>query len=503
MGKAQWLSVALGCAAAVTCAVATTLVARRAVARSRWSRAVAVVRRFEEDCATPTERLQRIVNSLSVEMFAGLASEGASKVRMLLTCVDTLPDGSEEGVYYSVDLGGTSFRVMKLELGPGSTIINKKIEHQPIPEDLTKGTSEDLFNLIALALKNFIGREGGGDEGRALGFTFSFPVRHISISSGSLIRWTKEFSIEEAVEKDVAQCLNEALVRNGLNLQVTALVNNAVGTLAMGHYYDEDTVAAVVIGAGTNASYIERNAAIAKSEGLLDRSDDITVVNVEWGSFRSPLIPLTPYDICTSEAKRNQYDQAFEKMISGVYLGEIARLVFQGMAQESDLFGSSVNCLSTPFVLSTPSLAAIREDDSPDLRVVGRVLEEHLKMQDVPMKTRRLVVRVCDIVTRRAARLAAAGIVAVLQKIGRDGSLCGTTLVRKIRGEPKRSVVAIEGGLYQGYSVFKEYVNEAVDEILGDEIASTVSLRVMEDGSVIGAALVAASYSSSARKNSV
>lgn len=76
-------------------------------------------------------------------------------------------------------------------------------------------------------------------------------------------------------------------------------------------------------------------------------------------------------------------------------------------------------------------------------------------------------------------------------------------MVRKIRGEPKRSVVAIEGGLYQGYSVFKEYVNEAVDEILGDEIASTVSLRVMEDGSVIGAALVAASYSSSARKNSV
>ncbi|KAG0517851.1 hypothetical protein BDA96_09G124900 [Sorghum bicolor] len=501
MGKAQWLSVALGCVAAVTCAVATTLVARRAVARYRWSRAVAVVRGFEEDCATPTERLQRIVNSLSIEMFAGLASEGASKVRMLLTCVDALPDGSEEGIYYSVDLGGTSFRVMKLELGSGSMVINKKVEHQPIPEDLTKGTSEDLFNLIALALKNFIEREGGGDEGRALGFTFSFPVRQVSISSGSLIRWTKEFSIEEAVGRDVAQCLNEALVRNGLNLQVTALVNNAVGTLAMGHYYDEDTVAAVIIGAGTNASYIERNAAIPKSQGLLTNSD-ITVVNVEWGSFRSPQIPLTPYDICSSEAERNHYDQAFEKMISGVYLGEIARLVFQRMAQESDLFGSFVNCLSTPFILSTPSLAAIREDDSPDLRVVGKVLEEHLKIQDVPLKTRRLVVRICDIVTRRAARLAAAGIVAILQKIGRDGTLCGTTFVRKIRGEAKRSVVAIEGGLYQGYSVFREYLNEAVDEILGDELAPTVSLRVMEEGSGIGAALLAASYSST-RKNFV
>jgi len=110
-------------------------------------------------------------------------------------------------------------------------------------------------------------------------------------------------------------------------------------------------------------------------------------------------------------------------------------------------------------------------------------------------------VKICDIVTRRAARLAAAGIVAILQKIGRDGTLCSTTNDRKIRGEPKRSVIAIEGGLYQGYSVFREYLNEAVDEILGDEIASTVSLRVMEEGSGIGAALLAASYSST-RQNS-
>jgi hexokinase len=58
---------------------------------------------------------------------------------------------------------------------------------------------KDLFNVVALALKNFVEREGGNAEGRALGFTFSFPVRQSTISSGSLIRWTKEFSIEEAV----------------------------------------------------------------------------------------------------------------------------------------------------------------------------------------------------------------------------------------------------------------------------------------------------------------
>jgi len=46
----------------------------------------------------------------------------------------------------------------------------------------------------------------------------------------------------------------------------------------MGHYYDEDTVAAVIIGAGTNASYIERNAAIAKCQGLLTDSDQTVIL---------------------------------------------------------------------------------------------------------------------------------------------------------------------------------------------------------------------------------
>ena len=110
--------------------------------------------------------------------------------------------------------------------------------------------------------------------------------------------------------------------------------------------------------------------------------------------------------------------------------------------------------------------------------------------------------RVCDIITQRAARLAAAGIVAILQKLGRDGTLCGTTRVRSIAGVPKRSVIAIEGGLYQEYSVFREYLNEAVLEILGEEIAATVVLKVVEEGSGLGAALIAAAYSST-RNNSI
>jgi hypothetical protein len=57
---------------------------------------------------------------------------------------------SEEGIYYAIDIGGTCFRFLKVELGAGSTIINQKIEYQPIKEELTKGTSEVCLIILFL-----------------------------------------------------------------------------------------------------------------------------------------------------------------------------------------------------------------------------------------------------------------------------------------------------------------------------------------------------------------
>lgn len=100
---------------------------------------------------------------------------------------------------------------------------------------------------------------------------------------------------------------------------------------------------------------------------------------------------------------------------------------------------------------------------------------------------------VCDVVTRRAARLAAAGIVGILKKIGRDGSGGIAGGRSRFDDKTKRTVIAIEGSLYTKYSMFREYLDEAMIEILGEEVAQHVILKMMEDGSGIGAALLAAS----------
>lgn len=43
--------------------------------------------------------------------------------------------------------------------------------------------------------------------------------------------------------------------------------------------------------------------------------------------------------------------QGFEKMISGMYLGEIVRRVILRMSQESDVFGPVSSKLHVPFIL--------------------------------------------------------------------------------------------------------------------------------------------------------
>lgn len=118
------------------------------------------------------------------------------------------------------------------------------------------------------------------------------------------------------------------------------------------------------------------------------------------------------------------------------------------------------------------------------------------QIPDVPLKLRKVVVKVCDVVTRRAARLAAAGIIGILKKIGRDGSGGITGFRNRSDSKIKRSVVAIEGGLYTSYTLFREYLHEGLNDILGEDVAKHVILKVTEDGSGIGAALLAASYSS-------
>ncbi|XP_021765358.1 hexokinase-1-like [Chenopodium quinoa] len=492
MGKVVVVAAVLG-VAAVCAAVGGLILSRRMKKGANWRRTIEILREFEEKCGTPVEKLKQVTDALVKEMNAGLASDSAGRVKMLVSYVDNLPTGDEEGLFYALDLGGTNFRVLRVQLGgKGGGIKHQEFAEVPIPMELMIGTSDDLFGYIASELAKFVAQEGqefslpSGRE-RELGFTFSFPVMQTSIDSGTLITWAKGFSIDDTVGKDVADELAKSLKKHGVDMHVTALVNDTVGTLAGGRFSNKDVVAAVILGTGTNAAYVERAEAIPKWHGPLPKSGEM-VINTEWGNFKTSYLPLTEFDKALDCDSPNSGEQIYEKMISGMYLGDIVRRVLCRMAEEASFFGDTIPPkLQIPFILRTPDMSAMHHDSSPDLSIVGSKMEEILEIPTISLKKRKVIHELCRIVATRGARLAAAGILGILKMLGRD-----TLPSNK---EKQRTVVAMDGGLYEHYTEFRECLEETLKELVGEQVWENISIEHANDGSGIGASLLAASHS--------
>ena len=61
-------------------------------------------------------------------------------------------------------------------------------------------------------------------------------------------------------------------------------------------------------------------------------------INCEWGAFDSTNhenLPRTSYDITIDKTSNKPGEQAFEKMIAGLYLGEVFRLVMCEMVRHN------------------------------------------------------------------------------------------------------------------------------------------------------------------------
>lgn len=100
------------------------------------------------------------------------------------------------------------------------------------------------------------------------------------------------------------------------------------------------------------------------------------------------------------------------------------------------------------------------------------------------LKTRKAVIALCDIVATRGARISAAGILGILKKLGRDKE-----------GDKQKSVIALDGGLYEHYTKFRNCLESTLKELLPLDVSENILIEHSNDGSGIGAALLAASHS--------
>uniref|UniRef100_A0A915MTU8 Phosphotransferase n=1 Tax=Meloidogyne javanica TaxID=6303 RepID=A0A915MTU8_MELJA len=143
------------------------------------------------------------------------------------------------------------------------------------------------------------------------------------------------------VGKDVVQLLTDACRRKNIAVNVVALVNDTVGTMLACSFFDPDCSIGLIVGTGSNACYMERLQNITK---LNDGLPEEMCINCELGAFGDDgKIDKyrTVHDRTLDANSINPRKQTFEKMISGMYLGELVRLVLVELAGAGLLFSGS------------------------------------------------------------------------------------------------------------------------------------------------------------------
>ncbi|KAL5714710.1 hexokinase [Ranunculus cassubicifolius] len=483
--------VVISVTAAIAVASAALFVLRRWQRSSgrRWKRTQKFLRRFAAGCSTPVLKLWRVADDLVADMQAGISSDSAAgnKLRSLVSNVQSLPTSEDEGIYYGLNLCANEFHVSRVQLGANNApMVKQESTSMPIPPQLTLHTnSEELFDYIAMELAKFISTESesfdsGATRQNKLGVTYSLPLEQDQSSATIL----KSFPNDDTVGKDLVDKFNKALEKHGVDMQVSGMVDETIGNLVGDRNSNENVVAAVTLATGTNAAYVEAMSAIENLNGPAPLSGDM-VIDTGWGNFRSAHFPLTEYDIQLDSESPNPGEQMFEKLVSGKYLGEIVRRVLLKMARETALFGDTITTeLQTPYILRSPDMASMHQDTSENREVVGEKLKDVFKIEESTPMVREIVADVCDIVVERGARLAGAGILGILKKLGK----LDTT---------QKSVVTVEGGLYQHYRLFRNYLHSGIWEMLGSEFSDSITIQNSNGGSGIGAVFIAASQSHS------
>ncbi|CAH8573963.1 unnamed protein product [Schistosoma bovis] len=422
---------------------------------------------------------EEICDRMGESMRLGLqkSTNEKSSIKMFPSYVTRTPNGTETGSFLALDLGGTNYRVLSVTLegkGKSPTIQERTY---CIPAEKMSGSGTELFKYIAETLADFLENNGMKDKKFELGFTFSFPCVQKGLTHATLVRWTKGFSADGVEGHNVAELLQNELDKRGLNVKCVAVVNDTVGTLASCALEDSKCAVGLIVGTGTNVAYIEDSSKVELMNGVKEPE---VVINTEWGAFgeKGELdCWRTQFDKTMDIDSLHPGKQLYEKMVSGMYLGELVRHILVYLVEQKILFrGELPERLKVRNSLLTRYLTDVERDPAHLLYNTHYMLTDDLRVPVVEPIDNRIVRYACEMVVKRAAYLAGAGIACILRRINRS-----------------EVTIGVDGSLYKFHPKFCERMTDMVDKLKPKN--TRFCLRLSEDGSGKGAAAIAASCS--------
>lgn len=246
-------------------------------------------------------------------------------------------------------------------------------------------------------------------------------------------------------------------------------------------YTDTDMKIGCIFGTGVNAAYMEDVGSVPKLAHMNLPADMPVAINCEYGAFDNEhvVLPLTKYDHIIDRDSPRPGQQAFEKMTAGLYLGEIFRLALLDLLESRPglvFRDQDTSQLRKPYLLDSSFLAAIEEDPYENLQETEELMERKLNIKATQAELE-LIRRLAELIGTRAARLSSCGVAAICKK--KNMSSCH---------------VGADGSVFTKYPHFKARGAQALREILDWKPTEQdkVSIMAAEDGSGVGAALIAA-----------
>lgn len=468
------------------------------------------------------QQLEMICQLLEDEFKRGLHRETnpMANVKMYPTHIRDQPENynhfghfaePEEGKFLALDLGGTNFRVILVELEGSQFHMDNEVFS--LSQELMHGPGRELFDYIADCLHRFVTKRSLNAHRLPLGFTFSFPCQQDGIAHARLVNWTKGFKCSGVEGMDVVGMLREAIGRRSdLDIEVMAVVNDTTGTLISCAYQNRECRVGLIVGTGTNACYMEKvdnvhcmhpnktddNSSAPYSDIWRSYRQQTTVVNTEWGAFGDNGIldfVRTKWDQEIDLHSVNVGKQKFEKMISGLYIGELCRRVMVDMAlTERVLFQPYVDeavCLADvgklehrqkllydgkltkQFAFETRFVSMVESDPIDTFDSTRQALFEAFGIDWASDQDCAIVKLICVRVSTRAAHLVSAAVACLLNKMARP-----------------YTVVGVDGSMFKYHPHFHSIMAKKTKELTHPEY--NFQLMFSEDGSGKGAAIVAA-----------
>ncbi|KAI9679306.1 MAG: hypothetical protein M1817_005326 [Caeruleum heppii] len=402
-----------------------------------------------------------------------------SSDQFLPTPVTSLPTGEEKGRFLAVDLGGTNLRVGFGELlgraKPGKdderVIQASTVTSQPLPlpgvrrtfdrewqieDHLKLDQSDQLFKFVGSCIAEVVAAGVEADEevgiagaltldGVEAGVTFSFPMEQQSLDTARIMQMGKGFGVAPDAElRDLLIAgyemhASRQTPRRLPPLRITAIVNDAVATLASGAYLLQTdpmrrVAMALVLGTGTNAAIPMGSGDLGPRKRkrcyvpMATSKDAIVTVNTEW-SISGSAAPLheigfvTRWDKDMDTASDAPGFQPLEYMTAGRYLGELFRIiVLDGLTTEIGIAVDDLPYqLRERFSISTTWLATEVATANSGAEMAGRMqnlFPDPTRTFEWTERIGVIILRVAELLKTRSSALTAAAVVGLLSCSG-------------------------------------------------------------------------------------